>query len=571
MSDATTSPTTPDTKPFMPTPDASGAAPSMLAPARARASRLRAATPCATAFIAMMVAGGLLKADDVDGPVLPPPMLTQVAPAVTWTPDDARKATRTTPRFPDSAAAAVFLGGRPHGAAFKSTLWAAQAASADKASTTSSTATSALAFKSLTSTTPTLLGTTEAAAADWFGGVTYGADCDGAAGDQQYVQVVRWRVLVYKKTNNQLQLVRTTNLSAFFGDSEGLDNPRVVYDTKWKRWIVVATRNSTSANDTVRRFRLAVSTTSDATGSYYIYNVFFNGSNGDYLDFPLVGMDQDAVIVTGDIFNPYNNWAFSGAMAASFPKADLYNGAGATGSFFYGLNTNTVAPPIVIDKNVGTFLLSAPQVLSNTTAILKYTLRDSSRSPATLLGPVQITVPGYSTPPSAPQPGTTTTLDTGWNAFTNHSPQVGNLIWQAHTVNIGGRAGVRWYSIDTNVNAVNSTGVLSASATSSDFNASIGANPNGDVFITWNSTDPAAGVNAQIRFSGKLASDSAISSGSVAFTSPTFYSTTTGAVARWSPYSSVSVDPGNPSTAWIVNEKINAQNAWGSGIGLISF
>src|SRR6516164_2426690 len=75
-------------------------------------------------------------------------------------------------------------------------------------------------------------------------------DTDGAVGHTQFVEVVNERVVVYNKTGNQL---KSTSLGAFFGASEHIFDPRVVYDRDFRRWILVATRGSTSGTDTARR------------------------------------------------------------------------------------------------------------------------------------------------------------------------------------------------------------------------------------------------------------------------------------------------------------------------------
>ena len=52
-------------------------------------------------------------------------------------------------------------------------------------------------------------------------------------------------------------------------------------------------------------------------------------------------------------------------------------------------------------------------------------------------------------------------------------------------------------------------GFITTSATSKDWNASITANADKDVYVTWSSTDPTAGTNAQVRFSGRRSTDTA--------------------------------------------------------------
>jgi hypothetical protein len=119
----------------------------------------------------------------------------------------------------------------------------------------------------------------------------YPPDTHGAVGLSNYVQIVNFRVVVYNKANPGAVL-RSTALNAFFGSTEFVFDPRVVYDQTWKRWVVIATRASTSSADTVRRFFLAVSQTANPAGAYYVYHVSFGGgpfNAGDWFDYPQLG------------------------------------------------------------------------------------------------------------------------------------------------------------------------------------------------------------------------------------------------------------------------------------------
>ena len=43
---------------------------------------------------------------------------------------------------------------------------------------------------------------------------------------------------------------------------------------------------------------IAVSTTADPTGSFFMYNLIVTFFTGDFYDFPQLGMDQDAILFT---------------------------------------------------------------------------------------------------------------------------------------------------------------------------------------------------------------------------------------------------------------------------------
>ncbi|MFN3531378.1 MAG: hypothetical protein ACK41Q_02530 [Candidatus Brocadia sp.] len=247
-------------------------------------------------------------------------------------------------------------------------------------------------------------------------------------------------------------------------------------------------------------------------------------------------------------------------------KSRLYNGLSARLKLFTGLK-GTLAPPIVLDNNDKTFLVAA----TSSGVITKYTLTYPGGIPT--LASSTIKVPAYSVPPNAKQPGTTETLDTSDMRFINAGTQIGNSLWQVHTINVNGLPKPKFYEFNTATDTVIQSGIISASATSNDWNASIAANANNDVYVTWSSTDPNAGINAQVRFSGRLHTDpiGTISSGNALFTSSTFYDPSSDSPERWGDYSAVTVDPKDSQRAWIVNEKINGNTVWGSRIGEIGF
>ena len=202
-----------------------------------------------------------------------------------------------------------------------------------------------------------------------------------------------------------------------------------------------------------------------------------------------------------------------------------------------------------------------------------YTLTNSAADLPTLSIGAIVPVPAYTVPANAPQPGTTATLDTSDGRFVNAGPQIGNSLFQVHSIASSGFARCRYYEFDTVNKTVIQSGDFGRSSTSFDFNASIAANRRKDVFVTWSATDVSNNVNAEVRFSGRLHTEPLgviPSSGSLLFGSDTYYSVT-GTEQSWGDYSAVSLDPSDPRglTAWIVNERIRTTSTWGSRIGRI--
>jgi hypothetical protein len=149
-------------------------------------------------------------------------------------------------------------------------------------------------------------------------------DTNGAAGASQFVQMVNVTIAVYDKSSGILQLgpaaIHTLwsgfgGLCEFGGGTptfaDGGD-PVVLYDHLAGRWLVTQLQYDTTFTHTAQC--LAVSTTSDATGSYSRYEFDF-GSN--FPDYPKFGIWPDAYYNSINVFPPHS---FAGAQACAFDR-----------------------------------------------------------------------------------------------------------------------------------------------------------------------------------------------------------------------------------------------------------
>jgi hypothetical protein len=408
-------------------------------------------------------------------------------------------------------------------------------------------------------------------------GVLEPPDTHGAVGSTQFVEVVNTALRVYNKTSPGTTLQLNASLASFFGYSaQTIFDPRVQYDAVWNRWVVYA--EAFQESTTVQRIFIAASTTSNAAGPYCVYNINIAAGQvaNDFWDYGQLGMDQDAIHLTANIFNGNT---FKGASLVTFAKARLYNCMSVSFPRFNGL-VGTLSATNVIGQNATTFLVAAPAPATTGTTVTKYTLRNSAYPNGISLSASAITVPAYAVPPAAIQPGTAIKLDTLDARFVNASTQIGASLFQVHTIALGSFPAPHFYEFNTTTNTVTQQATFFASASSHDWNASIAANVTKDVFVTWTSTDPGvAALNAQVRFGGRRAADALGTMGVSAalFTSPTFYTGFGGAVERWGDYSAVTIDPLNSLRAWLVNQKNNTPTAatggaaWGSRVGNVGF
>jgi hypothetical protein len=387
----------------------------------------------------------------------------------------------------------------------------------------------------------------------------YPPDNDGAVGSTQFAQIVNTQIAIYSKAPNPLtpgcpdQLLNVSQ-NAFFGyATQTFFDARVVFDHVYGRWIFSAVAFPESPS-TQFEF-IAVSQTDDALGAYNVYA--FNardlsGASDGFWDFPQLGYDENAIIVTGNVFTslpPPQH--FVGARAWFLPKARMYAGLGFQFCFFGGgpFDLGTIAPPRVYDQSNTTVLAIAPNN-RNFLSITKFTATNAV-CPISL-GSANIAVAAYTIPPNAPQPGTTSRLDTGDNRFQNRSTQNGMFLWQTHSVALGSVSTNRFYRINWSNNTIAQTGTFFASGTSYDFAPSIAANGTDDVVVTWSASSSVE--MPQMRLSGKQNADAIIPvGGTVVGISAVPLTSNGGAVQRWGDYSGTSFDFFTGQW-WIVNE-----------------
>ncbi|HKP13454.1 MAG TPA: hypothetical protein VJZ91_15140 [Blastocatellia bacterium] len=409
-------------------------------------------------------------------------------------------------------------------------------------------------------------------------GELFPADTHGAAGLNDFVEVTNTKIAIFSNTTTGKGASprKTYTLAAFFGEStQKLNDPRILYDAAAGHWVITVDVMGETENSPHYLF-LAVSQSTDPIGTYCIYKMEVTPfTMEDNFDFPQLGMDANAFIITAVTGKNEQ----SKAVLFAVPKAALYSCAGFSVPVFTGLQP-TLAPPIVLDGNPKSFLIAAPSAPNAVSALKIYALTDSGGA-ATLTCVSDVPVPAYNIPAMAIQPvpcgGGPNVMDTSDCRFVNASTQNGNSLWQVHTIQNGRLAVPRFYQIDTMTNTVVQFGDIAVTATSYDFNASIVATQMNDVFVTWTSVDPPAGVNAQVRFSGRRNGDplGLISSGVALFTSPTCLKgnldDTDMDMPRqsWGDYSSVAIDPRNNQQAWIINETIPTSTSWGTRIGKI--
>ncbi|MCB1380758.1 MAG: hypothetical protein KDK89_20675, partial [Alphaproteobacteria bacterium] len=287
-----------------------------------------------------------------------------------------------------------------------------------------------------------------------------------------------------------------------------------------------------------------------------------------FWDYPNVGSSHYRWFITANDFGT----TVPGAIL-SIDKIPTLTGSPVSVACFQGLEPN-LAPPIQLDTNIQATFLSPGSGGGNT--IVRYDLKNQGQNSGDALNDTVAAKPSYAIPAwtsasGAPQPNGQK-LDTLDGRFQSNSIQSLGNIWNVHTVNNGGRAAIRWYSLSktsttSTVNAV--TEFLSDDPTGHLFNPSIATGSGllgAPAIITASRTAATAGTGnaAHLVFTG-LNHGNFGWSYAVAATSGSQFATdgfgtpcnsTSRGACRWGDYSSTSMSPVSSAEAWSFNQLV---------------
>src|SRR5438094_2444291 len=284
-------------------------------------------------------------------------------------------------------------------------------------------------------------------------------DTNGEVGATQYVQIVNEGFQVFNKTTGASMLGPsgiTTLWSGFGGvcQNNGSGDPVVLYDQIANRWVITQFAGVSVPTDEC----IAVSTTSDATGSFNRYD-FHLGSN--FFDYPHLSVWPDAYYMSMNVFNS-SGTAFLGPQPFAFDRAKM----------LLGLPATFVSTGVTGGSNEDVYLPSDLDgvILPPVGAPASFVEFPSTGAYRVFHFHVDFAIPAnstftlFSSPAAAgfsllcattrscvPQLGTTTRVDgigdrlmfrLAYRNFGDHEALVGN-----YTVSSGGVAGVRWFEL----------------------------------------------------------------------------------------------------------------------------
>jgi hypothetical protein len=416
-------------------------------------------------------------------------------------------------------------------------------------------------------------------------------DNDGAPGTTQYAQYVNTTFQVFSKTGTiVLGPVAGNTFWSGFGGSCQNDNsgdPIIRFDAAAQRWVASQFAINGSGND----FEcVAVSTTSDATGSYNRYAFSF----ADFPDYPKMGVWPDAYYFTFNNFN-LSGSAFVGADACAADRSKMLTGAAATMICFQQSSSDFGMLPSDLDgataPAAGTpnFVIELDPDGSANLSMFKFHVDFVTPSNSTFMGPTLIPVAAF-TPLCAnvgrnacvPQPTAGSDMLEGlsdrlmyrlvYRNFGDHT-----TLLTSHTVVAGSSSGTRWYEIH---NPETSPSVFQSGTFAPDskfrWMPSVAMDQNQDIAVGYSRSSATAGDFPSLYYAGRVPGDPAGTLESEVVLKAGAGSQSSGGFDRWGDYTSMTVDPTDDCTFWFSEEYLKAtgQNQgfnWSTAIGSFTF
>ncbi len=406
-------------------------------------------------------------------------------------------------------------------------------------------------------------------------------DTNGSVGATQFVQIVNVEYTVYDKTTSAL-LLGPTAINAIWSGFGGLcqtnnnGDPIVLYDKAAGRWLVSQLAFNSSFTSNLQC--IAVSTTSDATGSYNRYSFSFGGNLNDY---PKFGVWPDAYYFSANMFA--GAVLFIGPQACAFDRTAMLAGNAATSVCFQlgtsdgGLLPSDLdgsTPPPAGSPN---FFL---EFVTNSLNLFKFHVDFVAPGNSTFTGPTNIPVAAFTQACNGgtciPQSGTTQNLDSlgdrlmyrlAYRNFGDHESLVVNHSVKAGTTS--NQTGVRWYEL----RAPNGTPtVFQQSTFAPDSNyrwmGSIAMDKAGDMALGYSVS--SGSIHPEIHYTGRLPGDALNTMEAEAVIIDGTGSQTSG-LSRWGDYSSMSVDPLDDCTFWYTTEYLTTNGTFNWHTRIASF
>lgn len=406
-------------------------------------------------------------------------------------------------------------------------------------------------------------------------------DTNGAIGPAQFVEWINTKLAVYDRADGHLLLgpEKGNVLWQGFGglcETNNNGDPIAQFDKQSSRWVL--TQHAVGAAGSPSYQCVAVSVSSDATGSYYRYA--FQLPTGDFPDYPKISTWPDAYYLTIDEFLQTNLKVEIGPYVCALERAAMLQGLNASAQCFQlgpsylsllPSDWDGAAAPPVGSPN---YLLSLG---NNALNFWQFHVDFANPNNTVLLGPSQIPVVPFRRPCNTgavcvPQQGTSQRLDSlgdrlmyrlAYRNFGDHESLVAN-----HAVSPTNGVGIRWYEIRS---PGSGPVVYQQSTYAPDaryrWMASIAMDKKGNIGLGYSESSSSA--YPSIRLSGRKANDPLGQMELETLVMPSSGSQT--GSYRWGDYSSLLVDPLDDCTFWFTGQYMLTTGDYNWKTHIVSF
>jgi len=355
----------------------------------------------------------------------------------------------------------------------------------------------------------------------------------------------------------------------------------VLYDQLADRWVITQFAGGSTITDEC----IAVSTSSDATGSYKRYG-YHLGS--EFYDYPHLGVWPDGYYMAMNVFNTAGT-AYLRPQPFAFDRAAMI--AGATSAAYVTSTSlgSSNAPLLPADIDGSTPPpTGAPEVFveyPDTTTYKTYRFHADYVTPAnttfTLAGSpaaAAFTQPCGATAACVPTKASASNYLNGlddrlmfrlaYRNFGDHESLVGNYTVKANNV-----AGIRWFEL-RNVTSGTPTKYQESTwqpDTTWRWMGSVAMDGQGNLAAAYSASSST--INPQLRYAGRLAGDAL---NTLTQTETHLFDgggSQTGSGNRWGDYSDLTIDPVDDCTFWYTQEYYSANGSfsWKTRIGSFKF
>ena len=384
-------------------------------------------------------------------------------------------------------------------------------------------------------------------------------DAGLAVSDSYILVAVNEAFGIYSKPTSTkpatLQNLIKFSANALFNTSDSVFDPRALYDAGSGHFVLLAVSQGSGTSS----YQLAVSASSDPTGTWYVYSipaVTGSGNSAAWADFPGLGMDGNNIYITSNQFT-FTHSTFQYARILAIPKSQLYSDLNVNSVDLQDLRNPdgstafTVQP---VNQPFATSTSTTPMYFVNALWSSGSQLVVRSVGTAGLSQSASVTVPAYTLPANAPQPGGKA-IDTGDDRLLGATMDASGVIYTANTTGptssaTNRYANAQWYSIPTSNSSSVNSGVVTNSGIAYYYPAVM---PSGSSVVLEVSGSSSKQPASAFYVKGSSVNKYATGVGGYSLSS------------RWGDYGAAAPDPSDGSV-WVLGEYAKSSSGWGTAV-----